>query len=203
LNSLSFNDPLTTLDSEIETSYMPPIDAVYYPYKYATQHDVVNECAMLTAVGDNVNGVYYEDPILTPPYGTSLEQLTLLINCQFSSSEGGEEAVPKATFTHVDPSNVSLDAFRALIIDALSSTSSASTSSGGSDSGAGRVLVNFARAEIPRMHGGGHWSPVAAYAPDADAFLVLDVAKYKYPPFWASAEALWRAAGTVDSCGVW
>jgi hypothetical protein len=30
--------------------------------------------------------------------------------------------------------------------------------------------------------GGGHWSPVVAYSPSDDRFLLTDVSRYKYPP---------------------
>ena len=46
---------------------------------------------------------------------------------------------------------------------------------------------------------GVHISPVAAYDADADAFLILDVARYKYPPVWVKAAALFDAMNTADS----
>jgi len=60
------------------------------------------------------------------------------------------------------------------------------------------VLVNYLRKSIEQERG-GHISPVAAYHRQSDRFLILDVARYKYPPIWVSAEDLWNSTRTVDS----
>lgn len=54
------------------------------------------------------------------------------------------------------------------------------------------VLVHYQRAELGQTEG-GHISPLAAYDPASDRFLILDVAAHKYPPVWASATTLWKA----------
>jgi len=61
--------------------------------------------------------------------------------------------------------------------------------------------VNFGRAELgqPGIAGGGHISPVAAYNAKTDRFLILDVARYKFPPSWVTAERLYAAMNTPDS----
>jgi len=59
------------------------------------------------------------------------------------------------------------------------------------------VLVNLWRATLGQA-GPGHFSPVAAYHEGSDRFLVLDVARYKYAPWWVAAEQLWSAMSTVD-----
>jgi len=46
---------------------------------------------------------------------------------------------------------------------------------------------------------GGHISPLAAYDEDTDRFLILDVARYKYPPVWVTAADLYGAMNTKDS----
>ena len=46
---------------------------------------------------------------------------------------------------------------------------------------------------------GGHISPLAAYDAEQDRFLILDVARYKYPPVWVTAEDLFNAMNTTDS----
>ncbi|HBQ99884.1 MULTISPECIES: phytochelatin synthase family protein [unclassified Roseofilum] len=60
------------------------------------------------------------------------------------------------------------------------------------------VLVNYLRKSIEQERG-GHISPVAAYHQQSDRFLILDVARYKYPPVWVTAEDLWNSTRTVDS----
>jgi hypothetical protein len=46
---------------------------------------------------------------------------------------------------------------------------------------------------------GGHISPLAAYDSKSDRFLILDVARYKYPPVWVSASDLFVAMNTTDT----
>ncbi len=60
------------------------------------------------------------------------------------------------------------------------------------------LVVNYLRRAIGQERG-GHISPVAAYDAATDRFLVLDVSRYKYPPVWVRAEALWEAIRTTDS----
>jgi Phytochelatin synthase len=60
------------------------------------------------------------------------------------------------------------------------------------------VIVNYLRKALGQEIG-GHISPLAAYDDKADRFLVLDVARYKYPPVWVKASDLFDAMNTVDS----
>ena len=60
------------------------------------------------------------------------------------------------------------------------------------------VLINYLRRTIGQERG-GHISPIAAYNEESDRFLILDVSRYKYPPVWVKAEALWQAMATEDS----
>ena len=59
------------------------------------------------------------------------------------------------------------------------------------------VVVNYLRKAIGQEKG-GHISPIAAYDGKADRFLILDVARYKYPPVWVKASDLFDAMNTVD-----
>lgn len=60
------------------------------------------------------------------------------------------------------------------------------------------VIVNFLRTAIDQK-GGGHLSPIAAYNDTTKQALILDVARYKYPPAWVDTEALLGAMQTTDS----
>ncbi len=60
------------------------------------------------------------------------------------------------------------------------------------------VLVNYLRRAVGQERG-GHISPLAAYDAEADRFLILDVARYKYPPVWVKAADLFAAMNTPDS----
>jgi hypothetical protein len=60
------------------------------------------------------------------------------------------------------------------------------------------VLVNYLRLAIGQERG-GHISPLAAYDAKGDRFLILDVARYKYPPVWVGAAELFEAMNTPDA----
>jgi hypothetical protein len=67
------------------------------------------------------------------------------------------------------------------------------------------IIVNYLRSAIGQEPTGpiaaslaGHVSPLAAYDEASDKFLILDVARYKYPPVWVDAARLWEAMRTVD-----
>lgn len=55
-----------------------------------------------------------------------------------------------------------------------------------------RLVVSFDRRKISQT-GSGHFSPVAGYHPGEDRLLVLDTARFKYPPFWVRTEMMWEA----------
>ncbi len=61
-----------------------------------------------------------------------------------------------------------------------------------------RLIVNYSRQAVGQK-GDGHISPVAAYDEESDRFLVLDVARYKYPPAWITAAELHKALQAEDS----
>jgi len=82
-------------------------------------------------------------------------------------------------------SDVTLDEFRQKVVENLQDPNNF-------------VLVNYLRKTIDQERG-GHISPIAAYHPQRDRFLILDVSRYKYPPIWVRAEELWQAMATVDS----
>ncbi len=62
------------------------------------------------------------------------------------------------------------------------------------------VIVNFLRSALGQQ-GGGHHSPIAAYDKKTDQFLLLDVARYKYPAYWVKTATLWKAVNTKDKSG--
>jgi hypothetical protein len=60
------------------------------------------------------------------------------------------------------------------------------------------VLANYLRANLGQV-GGGHWSVLAAFDAQSDRVLILDVAKYKYPPAWVNISTLRQAIATIDT----
>lgn len=68
----------------------------------------------------------------------------------------------------------------------------------GLDSREKRVVVNYDRAVLGQ-NGAGHVSPIGAYDAETDSVLVLDVARYKYPPAWVPFPVMFRSMQSVDS----
>lgn len=154
-----------------------PTDPIFNPYPYATQNNLFNECTDENVIVHNETF----DGILSAPGGLNLDQTKVLLECNLPSTGWSVEA------RHVDPSNVTLDDMRKdLVLSLMSPTS--------------RAIVNFNRAAAGQV-GGGHFSPLGGYSHERDAFLLMDVAKYKYPYVWIPAPVLYRALMTVDACG--
>ncbi|MCA9491931.1 MAG: phytochelatin synthase family protein [Myxococcales bacterium] len=60
------------------------------------------------------------------------------------------------------------------------------------------LVANYDRSALGES-GGGHLSPLGAFAESEDMVLILDVSAYKYPPHWVPVTALFGAMSTVDS----
>lgn len=112
------------------------------------------------------------DPAVVSKEGMTMDQLVKVLG-QFP-----------VTATPYHAHTLSLDQFRSLIVDNVRFDDRF-------------VLLNFDRKGINEV-GGGHWSPLAAYHPASDSALILDVARYKYPPMWVPVTELYRAAQSVD-----
>jgi glutathione gamma-glutamylcysteinyltransferase len=59
------------------------------------------------------------------------------------------------------------------------------------------LVVSYARSALGQT-GEGHFSPLAAYHEASDQVLLLDVARFKYPPYWVSVSELYQAMTFVD-----
>ena len=116
------------------------------------------------------------DSILTPAVvsrqGITLDEFGKLLKIHAA----------KVKVYHSDETN--LETFRTLAISNLSESGDF-------------ILVNYLRTAIQQKMG-GHFSPLAAYHKQTDRFLILDVARYMYPPVWVTAEELWDAMVTID-----
>jgi hypothetical protein len=104
--------------------------------------------------------------------GTTLDQLAALV-----AYHGLDAQVHHA-------GDETLDAFRAAAREALATNHA-------------YVIVNYLRKALGQQIG-GHISPLAAYDEKQDRFLIMDVARYKYPPVWVSAADLYAAMNTPD-----
>ena len=63
--------------------------------------------------------------------------------------------------------------------------------------GDGIVIASYDRGAVDQT-GEGHFSPIGGYHAARDLVLVLDVARFKYPPHWLPAERLWDAMCVID-----
>ena len=86
------------------------------------------------------------------------------------------------------PEQTNEEAFRQEVIRSASSA----------DASGPYCVVAFARRTLGQT-GDGHFSPIAAYHAATDSALVLDTARFKYPPYWVSTSLLWQAMKPVDS----
>jgi glutathione gamma-glutamylcysteinyltransferase len=59
------------------------------------------------------------------------------------------------------------------------------------------IVVNFSRKVLGQT-GSGHFSPVGGYHPGKDLVLIMDVARFKYPPFWVPLDHLWDSMAVKD-----
>lgn len=59
------------------------------------------------------------------------------------------------------------------------------------------LVANYDRAALAQT-GAGHFSPLAAWHEASDHALVLDVARFKYPPHWVPVDMLFTAMTTDD-----
>jgi len=59
------------------------------------------------------------------------------------------------------------------------------------------IVASYSR-EVLGQSGAGHFSPIGGYHEGADAVLILDVARFKYPPHWARLGDVAQAMCEVD-----
>ena len=156
-----------------------PVDNTFDPYPYATQESILNNTCVDTTVihyNHDFNG------ILNVPGGLTMSQLAQLLKCHLPNKSW------KVKFREVDQ-ETSLEHVRTELVRAIMDPSA-------------RVIVNFDRSTLGQ-DGYSHFSPLGSYSRSKDAFLVMDVAKYKYPPVWVPTPRLFAAMRTVDTCGSW
>jgi len=103
--------------------------------------------------------------------GLDVDELACLARCNGAQVE----------LARGDASN--LPAFRAALASAAS--------------GDGVLVVAYDRSALGQT-GSGHFSPVGGYHWGRDLALILDVARFKYPPHWVSVERLWQATHAID-----
>lgn len=108
--------------------------------------------------------------------GMTLSKLACLARCN------------SAAVTVKYGNEVSLEEFRA---DVESITSVPTTSPY-------RVLIASYNRRTLAQSGSGHFSPIGGYERESDSVLILDVARFKYPPHWVPLSQLYAAFQDVD-----
>lgn len=78
----------------------------------------------------------------------------------------------------------SLTSFRALVEACVSSDDR-------------HLIISYDRRSFQQT-GTGHFSPLGGYHRQKDMALILDVARFKYPPHWVPLPLLWEAINTID-----
>ena len=129
--------------------------------------------------------MFTQDNFFTP----AVEKIipTSLVTKQGSTLDQISQAL--ATFpisvstTHAD--KITVNQFRTLAKKTIATNS-------------GYIIINFLRTTLGEQ-GMGHISPLVAYDSKSDRFLMLDVARYRYPPVWVKTQDLWNAMHTTDA----
>eukprot|EP00580_Thalassiosira_gravida_P014509 CAMPEP_0201682130 /NCGR_PEP_ID=MMETSP0494-20130426/51465_1 /ASSEMBLY_ACC=CAM_ASM_000839 /TAXON_ID=420259 /ORGANISM="Thalassiosira gravida, Strain GMp14c1" /LENGTH=499 /DNA_ID=CAMNT_0048165887 /DNA_START=70 /DNA_END=1566 /DNA_ORIENTATION=- len=80
---------------------------------------------------------------------------------------------------------------------ATTATTTRSQNEPASSAGGYFLVTSFARHALGQT-GDGHFSPIAAYHPPTDSCLVLDVARFKYAPYWVSVSEMYDAMTPCD-----
>lgn len=60
------------------------------------------------------------------------------------------------------------------------------------------MTLNFYRKTLGQT-GTGHFSPLAAYNAKKDLVLILDVAKFKYDPYWCDIDTVYESFEMLDA----
>jgi glutathione gamma-glutamylcysteinyltransferase len=59
------------------------------------------------------------------------------------------------------------------------------------------IVANFSRKYLGQT-GIGHFSPIGGYHEEKQLTLVMDVARFKYPPYWVPLKELWNSMTVKD-----
>ena len=59
------------------------------------------------------------------------------------------------------------------------------------------MITSYARP-VMKQSGSGHFSPIGAYNSRSDMVLIMDVARFKYPPHWVPLILLYEAMQLID-----
>ena len=109
---------------------------------------------------------------MTVQEGITLQQAACLAQCNASKVELNLSG----TFTYED--------FRTAVLEATASDTE-------------HLIVSYSRKAFMQT-GDGHFSPVGGFHPGRDLVLILDTARFKYPPHWVPLRMLYGAMADID-----
>ena len=178
-------------DSDARAAFLP-LSANFVTQKTQSYCGVASMVMVLNALGVPAPDAPEYEPFHTFTQDNALNEKTdlirprdLLLHRGMTLDQlGALLALHPVAVEVVHAADSSLDQFRAKARGALASPGH-------------YVIVNFLRTALGEEKY-GHISPLAAYDAAADRFLMLDVARYKYPPVWATASDLFNAMNTTD-----
>jgi len=59
------------------------------------------------------------------------------------------------------------------------------------------IIANYSRKAMDQT-GDGHFSPIGGYNQARGLVLIMDVARFKYPPYWVHIDTLWESMRYPD-----
>ena len=89
------------------------------------------------------------------------------------------------TFSHRANASLTIDNFRDIVKRSCQSTTEI-------------LILNYSRKTLDQT-GDGHFSPVGGYHEREDMVLILDVARFKYPPYWIPLQKAFEAMQQLDN----
>jgi glutathione gamma-glutamylcysteinyltransferase len=104
--------------------------------------------------------------------GVTVDEVACLARCNGAEVELGS------------PARHSLSDFRAAV-------------EGATRAGSSLLIASYSRTALGQT-GGGHFSPIGGYHAASDVLLVLDVARFKYPPHWVPLPVMFEAMRADD-----
>ncbi|WP_338847785.1 phytochelatin synthase family protein [Massilia sp. W12] len=103
-----------------------------------------------------------------------------------------------AECVHADASGAGLQQFRQLVQQVCHGARPDGSPCGADELPGRALLAAYSRAALGQT-GDGHFSPIGGYHAGRDLVLLLDVARFKYPPHWVALSDLWQAMQYADS----
>ncbi|MCX5495147.1 phytochelatin synthase family protein [Kaistia dalseonensis] len=179
------------IGAEARTAYFPLADN-FVTQKTQSFCGVASMVMVLNASGVPAPAVpeyepyrtFTQDNLLDARTDAIVPRETILKQGMTLDQLGGVLATQPLSVTVRHAGDTTLDAFRNEARDHLASPGQF-------------VVINYLRKALGQETG-GHISPLAAYDAEEDRFLILDVARYKYPPVWVKADELFAAMNTPD-----